>query len=278
MDQSTSIGLVARAWVSKCWLFLEVFIMCKVYIRGSEKLLVAVAAGVALVGAFAVPSARATLSISAAASSLGVSTLSPAPSGYVFFKGSATTDASSSVYTLSPLAPTSYATLSTGSDNFYSDNTSGYSSLAIGSSPAFTTGVAYQSTGPSATTQLLSITFGTGTPGALKLGLLEDNGNGPENNEASVTVQDAANISNEVTTLVAGSANPTTNDFYYFDLSGLSSGEQVNVLVTSASGASNVSLGGVTFDAAPEPTTLGLLALGGLGLLLLARKRAISLI
>ena len=252
--------------------------MRKVYIRGSEKLLVAVAAGVALVGAFAVPTAQATLNISAAGSSLGISTLSPAPSGYVFFKGSGSTTASSSVYTLSPLAPTSYATLFTGSDNFYSDTTSGYSSLAIGNLPSFTTGVAYQSTGSSVTTQLLTITFGTGTPSDLVIGLLEDNGNGPPNNEASVTVQDAANTSNEVTTLVAGSANPTTNDFYYFDLSGLSTGDQVNVLVTSAADASNASLGGVTFDAVPEPTTLGLLALGGLGLLLSARKRAIRLI
>lgn len=250
--------------------------MRKVYINGSGKLLAAVAAGAALTGAFAVPNAQATMGISTAGSLTGVTSV-PAPgnAGYVFWTtNNGGLGSGPNVFTgTSATNPTNYLTVSTSGDSIYSDTT--YTKLTIGGT-SYYTGVLFQSGGTNVTKTLVTLTFGTGTPSALKLGLLEDNGNYPNNDEASVTVQDAANNAVSASATVAGDSPSISNDFYFFDLSGLASNDSVNVLVTSI--GSNQSIGGVTLDAAPEPTALGILTLGGLGLLLLPRKRAIGLI
>jgi hypothetical protein len=224
------------------------------------------------VGALAAHHARATMSISTAGSSLGVTSVPPpGNSGYVFYSTDGNSGPGANIYTgTSASAPTGYLSITTSGDAFY--GATSYAQLNIGGT-AYYTGVAYvayQSGGDGVTSLLATITFGPGAPNALKLGLLEDNASTVYNNEATATVQDAANSSISASAALAGN-NPISNDFYFFDLSGLSAGDTVNVLVKSI--GSNQVLGGFTFDAVPEPATLGLMAMGLPGILLLGRKR-----
>ncbi len=61
---------------------------------------------------------------------------------------------------------------------------------------------------------------------------------------------------------------------YFFDMTGITAGDQFTITSkTSASGAPGI-IGPVSFDisSVPEPTSLGLFAVGGLALLMMKRK------
>jgi hypothetical protein len=103
-----------------------------------------------------------------------------------------------------------------------------------------------------------------------QLGLFGDNTAGSSNN-TNYTVNDVT-AGTLITTTRTGTA--PTDDFYYVDITGASPGD---VIVVSGSGATTTAtLGGVTFDTiiapAPEPASLCLLGIGGLGLLLRRRR------
>ncbi len=230
----------------------------------------AISAAAAL--AISTAAARATMSISAAGSLLGVSSVPPPGTlGYVFYQvkpvaGGAVVNLSSGA-----LAPGGLATVGTTGDNFYGGDTS-YAALTI-AGVDYGTGVAYQSPdGGVQTATVATLTFGAGVPTDLQLGVLEDNASSSQNTQASVTVTDSGNNAISASAAIAAN-NPVADNFYLFDLSNLAAGDAVTVNVTKLSGSSNTVIGGLTLDSTPEPAALGLMAMGSLGILLLPRKR-----
>ena len=72
-----------------------------------------------------------------------------------------------------------------------------------------------------------------------------------------------------------GVTRSSVMDMYFFDITGLSSGEEIQIWgskATDTTGFNAITIGGVTFDSVPEPSTTALLGLGGLALILRRRK------
>ena len=129
--------------------------------------------------------------------------------------------------------------------------------------------------------KLFDITLGADTPSNFKLGVIA-----PQGYDALSQIQ-----------VSDGSASSSVNvdpaqnlAFYFFNISGASAGDTVVVSAaaspTVAGGyfthnpyGTSTDLVGMTFDAptvsTPEPAALGVFALGGLGMLLIGRKRVI---
>ena len=129
--------------------------------------------------------------------------------------------------------------------------------------------------------KLFDITLGAGAPSNFKLGIIS-----PQGYDALSQIQ-----------VADGSASTSVNidpaqnlGFYFFNIAGAQAGD---TLVISAATSPTVAGGyfthnpygtstdlvGMTFDATtvsvPDPASLGLLALGGLGMLLIGRKRSV---
>ncbi len=239
--------------------------------------LAAVLAGAAAL--LAAAGAQASMIIATGGSSLKVTSV-PAPgnAGYVFYaaginEGNSVTSFEGIHTGSSGAAPTNWVSIDTFGDSFY--GSTGYTMLTINGTNT-NTGLAYQHFASGGATDIIlaTLTFGSGVPGSLDLGVLEDNGSGANNTMASVTLADSADNTITATANVAGTQS--SNDFYFFDLSGLSPGDAITVAVTNKTpntAGANAELGGFTFDTVPESSTLGLLAVSSLGLLMIGRRR-----
>jgi hypothetical protein len=141
------------------------------------------------------------------------------------------------------------------------------------------TGVVYQfnSTG---NTNLLTITLGAGTPSSFILSTLVDNGSGNSANDDDAVTVTPSGSSPAVTESIAGTNGGTTksNDFYSFLITNAASGDTITIGTTpnASDGATTALLGGVAFEATPEPCSIAVISLGGLGLLLRRRARRIT--
>jgi hypothetical protein len=132
------------------------------------------------------------------------------------------------------------------------------------SSTTIATGVAYQS---SVSATLASFTLTGVVPTEFQLGLLGNNSESASNYTDflvtdSNSQQSASNSPG--TSYVTGNGN----DFYFVDITGASAGDTVTIVGTKIS--SNEAIGGIAFDTiiqAPEPATLGIMAIGAIGLL-----------
>lgn len=206
----------------------------------------------------------------------------PGSQGYVFYgatvgSGANYTGANANLNTV----PSQYSISTSGSQQA-NDNT--YAPITV-NGKSYTTGVLYTTTSGSTAATLATITLDgttgavTGTPvPSFTLGVLADNaGNSTANNMASVTVTGA----NSVKTFVAGNGTPggalnNHDDFYFFNVTNAVVGDTITVAATTTPTGSNNNIGGLTFDTSspvPEPATLGMLALGGIGVLAKKRRR-----
>lgn len=176
------------------------------------------------------------------------------------------------------------AILATGANAGYSGN---YSLINDPNAPPpggidLWSGVAYRSVfapgGLAGNTEyaMFDITFngiGTSLPNAIRLGIFVDNEFDPQNVPIGLRIAGAGGDSGNVLKL------PTvqSNDYYFFDLTGLSAGDTITVFATSNTNAGALTLGGFTFDAVPEPSATVLTALG-LGIFGIAclRRRALA--
>jgi len=170
-------------------------------------------------------------SLTAAGAQLAVPDAGPGTSvglqGYYFFYCYAGTDLSS--------LP-SYATV-TDLANGYSGGD--YSYLTV-SGTTYQTGIQYSQGG-----NLASVTFGSGTPSTVRLGILLDN----SSQAPGVTVVTASRSGATLTINHSGSI-PVHNDFYFVDVSGIQAGDTITVSATGV----NDNIGGFTFDVPPTIT------------------------
>ena len=105
---------------------------------------------------------------------------------------------------------------------------------------------------------LFNINFGTGTPAntVFRLGVFVDNTAPIDGSPVALRVAGAGGDSLSVPKTQA----TQVNNYYFFTLAGMQSGNTLTVSATRQSGNGAVTLGGLTFDAiaVPEPSTLSL--------------------
>ncbi len=195
-------------------------------------------------------------SLTAAGTQLAVPAAGPGTSvglqGYYFFDCNAGSDLSS--------LP-GYATVTDLANGYTGGD---YSYLTV-SGTTYQTGVQYTTGG-----NLASVTFGTGAPATVRLGILLDS----SSQASGVTVVTASRSGATLTVDHSGSS-PVHNDFYFVDVSGIQAGDTITVSATGVPGV-DANIGGITFDVPPTVTLaaaaaqLGVTAVGpgtGIGLL-----------
>lgn len=192
------------------------------------------------------------------------------------------------VVTTTLLNTPSYLTLSDTAMNSQWSSGYGYNNIYARDGSAgniVQSGTAY---GPNTTTyntpeQLVTMTVGSNAPKNLYIGVLEDH---YYDSPSQVTISDSAGGSATANpeiyyplTLTAGE-----NTWYFFDVANAMPGDVISLTVaqynTGQQYVQHPTVSGLTFDSTnpvstPEPASLGLFALGGLGMLLLGRKRVI---
>jgi len=244
----------------------------------------------------------AALPVQAASVSVGGSTLSatsvppPGIQGYVYY--AALNPIGGTQYSpITPIglatnsddlaSPVPYVTIDTTGDQYYTTDNSGqtggyggYTDLTV-SGTSYQTGVAYQAVSLGGTATLATMTLaGPGLPKSFQLGILDDNAPGPQNDQAAIITVTG---SNNVTQPVAGNLGGPHNDFYYFDISNITSGDILTISVQNNGANGSViysELGGFTFDAVPVPLPaaagVGFSLLGAFGALAALRKRLVT--
>ncbi len=167
-----------------------------------------------------------------------------------------------------------------GYGNVYARDGSAANTVEYGvASPS--NGIAYNTL-----TKMATMTVGAGAPKNLYIGVLSDQA---VDSSSQIQISDGtASVTAMLQNYGSGtpentSAFPGQNTWYFFDVANAQSGDVITLSMaqynTGASYAMHPTLAGLTFDstnpiATPEPASLGLFALGGLGMLLIGRKRA----
>lgn len=209
--------------------------------------------------AVAAASVEGSTILTADGSSLNVTSVpGPGAVGYIFFTPNGGSDLN---------ALPGFASVATTGDARYSDNS--YSTLTIAGTP-YHTGVVYQGGTPSGT--LATITLGSGVPSNFVLGLLANStSDGPSNNTA-YTVTDNLDLATVTVNSPKPASTVNQDDFFYIDVQGATAGE----ILTIAGNATQITLGGITFDT-PEPAPIvalvGLCGMGLIGLVIRRRRR-----
>jgi hypothetical protein len=181
--------------------------------------------------------------------------------GYEFFAASTGSSSPNDVISLP-----NYATVDELGNPTYGG---AYTSLTIAGTN-YGSGTLYSS---NSTDPLVKLTLGSNVPTTFDLGILD---NFPATVSFSITLYNSSgtSLSTAATSLNTTNNQPTTNNFYYTEVSGASSGDYL--VITGSSSYNSATIGGITFDsvaAVPEPTTFALM-LGGLSILfLMARTR-----
>jgi hypothetical protein len=210
--------------------------------------------------------------ISSGGSTLGATSAPPPGTlGYVYYamgqpdeSNSTTPVGLSAPGTLASPAP--FVSIDTTGDQFFTSSTSfgGYANLTVAGTPQ-RTGVAFQQVPLGQSRTLATLSLLAGTPSSFRLGVLEDNAPGPQNNQGSITVTGANGINTS-----SGNGAVAANDFYFFNVTSAQAGDTITVATTNNGVSGNfsfVEIGGLTFDTIPEPASLSLLSLAALAAL-----------
>ena len=162
--------------------------------------------------------------------------------------------------------------------NIYARDGSGNGTVESGWA-GVTNGVAYNTL-----KEMVKMTVGAGAPSNIYIGVLEQQG---RDSPSQIKISDGASSATALPQNYYSSsaeAFPGQATWYFFDVANAQTGDTIMLSQaqynTGASWAEAPTVSGLTFDstnpiATPEPASLGLFALGGLGMLLLGRKRLI---
>jgi len=108
-----------------------------------------------------------------------------------------------------------------------------------------------------------------GAPASFRLSIFADNLDGVGFNAASLTVRNAANTATATAPSIVGNQD---TDLYVFQIDGAVAGEQF--FVAAAQGANGTAtFAGLAYDVVPEPTSMVLGLIGGVGMLGMLRRR-----
>ncbi len=127
---------------------------------------------------------------------------------------------------------------------------------------------------------VFTLGFNAGSPSSARIGILvgasEITAGNPGDYPASIRLTQTSGTGTDVVTTTVTQRNTFQADWYFFDVTGITSGNVFTLAATPISGTSPDRfnpINGVAIGAIPEPTTFVVL-LGGLGLLILRRRRA----
>ena len=144
-------------------------------------------------------------------------------------------------------------------------------------------GIAFQSVvGPTGTNPFLTFTINTGVPtGTLRIGILSDTSAGNGNIPTSFTLAQTTGTDTG-TVMLADALAPTAAaqaDWYFFDIANAVAGDVYTLSLGTTTTVANAkpTLGGVTLDVVPEPSTWALMLAGAAGFVgwTFRRKRTI---
>ncbi len=188
--------------------------------------------------------------------------------GYVLFNphafAAAGTGQGSPLANVNQSLPSYLSVAATGATLSFSGN---YTTIDDPANPAgapLWSGIAY-TTGVSAGSEigLFNVTFAAGTPAntTFRLGIFVDNIAPVDGSPFGLRVTGASGDSG----LVNKAQATQVNNYYFFDLDNVVAGDTFSIITRrSGSGTGAVGIGGLTFDAIPEPATALLLLLGAL--------------
>lgn len=107
----------------------------------------------------------------------------------------------------------------------------------------------------------------------IRVGVIADSLGDPSIGITSLRM--VAGATNADATMVTNDHNGSM-DMYFFDITGLSNGDDIEIWGSNGTGNTRATIGGVTFDSivtpVPEPSSTALLGLGGLALILRRKK------
>ena len=145
-----------------------------------------------------------------------------------------------------------------GSASASSGGWANYDDVTVDGNTHNTGGIA-NSPGAGLETNVFTFTLAAGAPNSFTVGILTDATDSPNWTATNVRIEGPGGVTNNQSLTVDGAA-----DLLNFNIDGGIAGETYTVHATSA--ASGIVIAGMTFDSAaiPEPSSTGLLLLGGL--------------